>query len=253
VEHVEQVVEHVLLTMRQRLGEQLTLDDLAKTARFSKFYFARMFRQVTGMSPRRFLYAIRLQEAKRLLVVSSHSVADISHQVGYHSVGTFTSRFTASVGVPPAEYRRLRGNVSAVLRAEPLDPAAAGIITGWIEEPEQGAAGVATVVGLFPGPVPEGRPARCDVLGGYGDWALKNVPTGRWYVLIVPFWSAARTGTSAGVRAVCPTGEGKPMLMSISGPVWVGPDVPTAHVTVRLRPMRAIDPPILAGLAGPYC
>jgi AraC family transcriptional regulator len=109
---MEHVVEHVLSTMRERLDEELTLDDLAKTANFSKFYFARMFRRVTGVSPRRYLYTLRLQEAKRLLTATSFSVAEISYRVGYRSVGTFSSRFAASVGVPPARYRRLGGDVS---------------------------------------------------------------------------------------------------------------------------------------------
>ena len=100
---METTVEKVVGSLRHRLQEQLTLDDLAKMARFSKFHFARMFRKVTGVSPRRYLYALRLHEAKRLLITTSASVAEISNQVGYSSVGTFTSRFVASVGISPAQ------------------------------------------------------------------------------------------------------------------------------------------------------
>jgi AraC-like DNA-binding protein len=237
---VEDVVEHVLWTMRQRLDEQLTLDDLAKTARFSKFYFARMFRRVTGVSPRRYLYALRLQEAKRLLVDTSFNVAEISHRVGYQGVGTFTSRFTASVGVPPAAYRRLGGHVSSVLRDEPWDPADVCIVTGRIEEPEGGAIGGPTLVGLFRGALLEGRPVRCDVLGLPGEWSLHHVPTGCWYVLGV---SLPMEGSSARTPEL-------PMI-SVCGPVRVGPDRPTAQVTVRMRPMRVVDPPLVAAMAGP--
>jgi AraC family transcriptional regulator len=228
---MEQVVEHVLSTMRQRLDEQLTLDDLAKTVNFSKYYFARMFRRVTGVPPRRYLYALRLQEAKRLLVGTSFNVAEISNRVGYHSVGTFTSRFTTSVGVPPAVYRRCGGDVSQFLRTGPLNPAEPYAITGRIEEPADGATGGPVLVGAFPDPIPEGRPVRCEAIGPPGDWALRHVPTGCWHVLAVAWWD--------------------PTLVSICGPVRVGPECPTPHLTVHLRPMRLVDPPLLAGLGPP--
>lgn len=239
---MEHVIEHVLSTARQRLDEQLTLDDLAKMAMFSKFHFARMFRRVTGVSPRRFLYALRMQEAKRLLVTSSLSVTAISFQVGYHSVGTFTSRFKASVGVPPTVYRRLHGDVSLMLVDDPPDPTAQGVIAGRVEVPEPVSLEGPTLVGLFPGPMPEGRPARWDVLvGAPGDWSFDHVPEGRWYVLAVSYFPAA-DGGPAGYQRI---------MMSMCGPVNVGPEAPTAHVIARLRRMRPIDPPILVGLAGP--
>lgn len=237
---MEVVVERVLCNMRQRLHERLTLDDLAKTANFSKFHFARMFRQVTGVSPRRFLYALRLEEAKRLLLLTSLSVAEISYQVGYLSVGTFASRFTASVGVSPAAYRRLGGDLSSVVRAGPPSSRGTCAITGRIEACRRGSVGGPAMVGLFRDAMPEGRPTRCDVFGLPGDWSLEQVPTGRWYVLGV---------------ALAPAGSGDPpggaTIMSICGPVQVGPDRPTAYVTVRLRPMRTVDPPLLAGAARP--
>src|SRR5215204_2433957 len=106
---IEQAVGRVIETMRENLGEHLTVDDMARTAMFSKFHFSRVFQRVTGVSPGRFLAAMRLQEAKRLLVSTSLTVTEISHRVGYTSVGTFSSRFRNSVGVSPTTYRQLGG------------------------------------------------------------------------------------------------------------------------------------------------
>lgn len=240
---MEQVVEHVLSTMRLRLNEDLTLDELARAANFSKYYFARMFRQVTGVPPRRYLYALRLQEAKRLLVSTSSTVAEISYQVGYHSVGSFTSRFKASVGVPPTVYRRLDGDVTSLLRTQQQEPREPYQINGNLEGPDGVTAGQ-TLLGLFPEPIPEGRPARCDVLGIGGEWSLRHVPTGCWYVLGVT------------LPPPCPAGGRStrdPTLVGICGPVSVGPERPAPRVTVRLRPQRPVDPPLLAGLGGPPC
>src|SRR5918992_4039442 len=107
--HAEQSVQRVIESIYRNIGEPITIDDMARTAMFSKFHFARIFQRTTGVSPGRFLSAVRLQEAKKLLLSTSLSVADISHQVGYSSVGTFSSRFKRSVGLSPTVYRELGG------------------------------------------------------------------------------------------------------------------------------------------------
>lgn len=108
-QNAERAVERVIEQMRANLSQQLTLDDMAQTAMFSKFHFTRIFQRITGVSPGRFLAALRLQEAKRLLVSTDLNVAAISVRVGYSSVGTFSTRFTKSVGLPPTTYRRMGG------------------------------------------------------------------------------------------------------------------------------------------------
>lgn len=242
MEHV--VVERVLSTASQRLHEPLTLDDLASIARFSKYHFARMFRRVTGLSPRRFLYALRLQEAKRLLATTSRSVAEVSNDVGYHSVGTFTSRFAASVGVSPAVYRRCRGDVGALPEHDarthegPDEPTLAGAVGFDVD-----AALVAPVfVGLFRRPVVEGCPERWVTLPGPGQWRVRPVPDGRWYVLAVSDLADAGPGTSAWWTAPEQT------MLGLAGPLTVRSGVGPTAVDVRLRPMRPVDPPVLTAI-----
>jgi AraC family transcriptional regulator len=101
----EAAVRRAINAMRENLSDPLNIDDMARVAMFSKFHFTRVFQRVTGISPGRFLSAVRLQEAKRLLISTKLNVADISLRVGYASVGTFSTRFTKSVGVPPTTYR----------------------------------------------------------------------------------------------------------------------------------------------------
>ncbi|WP_425442561.1 helix-turn-helix domain-containing protein [Streptomyces colonosanans] len=92
--------------MRENYHEPLVLDDLARSAMMSKFYFIRVFQRTTGVTPGRFLSAVRLHEAKSHLVHSSLNVAEISARVGYSSASTFSRRFTASVGLSPTQFRR---------------------------------------------------------------------------------------------------------------------------------------------------
>src|SRR5262245_42206499 len=87
-------VELAIATMRKSFGEPLTLDDLAHAAFMSRYHFVRTFAKITGVSPARFLAAIRMQEAKRLLLHSGRSITEISLDVGYNSLGTFTRIFS---------------------------------------------------------------------------------------------------------------------------------------------------------------
>ncbi|HEX6873804.1 MAG TPA: AraC family transcriptional regulator [Micromonosporaceae bacterium] len=169
--------------MRNNLGEQLTVDDMARAANFSKFHFTRLFQRVTGVSPGRFLSALRLEEAKRLLASTSLNVADISVRVGYNSVGTFSTRFAKSVGLSPTIYRRFGGptqNVGHFPSAAGEPPG--GVVSGYVRTPPRSERGF-VFVGLFPSLQPEGQPVRCTMLDGSGPFVLDQVPAGTWFLL----------------------------------------------------------------------
>src|SRR4051812_687261 len=177
-EVVRQAMARAITTMRDHLGDRLTVDDLARAAMFSKFHFTRMFLRATGLSPGRFLSALRLAEAKRLLATTTISVADISHQVGYNSVGTFSARFSGSVGVSPSGYRQSRGLPPRI--SEHADQAPSGsTVRGHVHCPHGTSAG-AVFVGLFPAKITEGRPVRYAILAGPGPYRLADVPPGSW-------------------------------------------------------------------------
>ena len=130
----ELAVERAIDTMQDDLSEQLTVDDMARAAMFSKFHFTRMFQRVTGVSPGRFLSAMRLQAAKRLLVTTSLNVTDISVRVGYNSVGTFSSRFSRSVGLSPTTFRRMGGYAPRIGTSAPPAPGRTSI-RGRVSQP----------------------------------------------------------------------------------------------------------------------
>ncbi|MBM7774201.1 transcriptional regulator GlxA family with amidase domain [Actinokineospora baliensis] len=99
-------VERVIEDMRGRLAQSITIDDMARVARFSKFHFSRVFHRHTGLPPARFLSCLRLAEARRLLATTTLNITDISARVGYHSPTTFSARFKTHVGMSPTQYRK---------------------------------------------------------------------------------------------------------------------------------------------------
>ncbi len=89
-----------------RYFEPLGVDDLARAAGLSRAHFSREFRRAFGESPHAYLLTRRLERAAALLRNTDRSVADVCFSVGLQSVGSFTSSFTRTYGVPPNSYRR---------------------------------------------------------------------------------------------------------------------------------------------------
>lgn len=92
--------------LRDCLDEPLSLDDLSVEARLSPWHLLRSFRQAFGETPHDFLTRLRLERARHLLTVTSRSVTEICFDVGFSSLGSFSSLFRRRVGLSPAEFRR---------------------------------------------------------------------------------------------------------------------------------------------------
>jgi AraC-like DNA-binding protein len=88
-----------------RYFEPLDVGDMANAASLSRAHFSRQFRRAFGESPHAYLLTRRLERAAALLRTTDRSVAAICHSVGLESVGSFTSSFTRTYGIPPTEYR----------------------------------------------------------------------------------------------------------------------------------------------------
>jgi AraC-like DNA-binding protein len=236
-EIVKRAVERAIVTMQQNLGERLTIDDMARSAMFSKFHFSRVFQRVTGVSPGRFLSAMRLEEAKRLLVTTQFTVADISHRVGYNSVGTFSSRFRSSVGVSPTTYRQLGGTTLEIVvdTAESESTRSTSTVRGHVLAPPADQLGL-VFVGLFPSRILQGPPITYSILQRPGSYTLSDVPLGTWYLMAY----SMTPGTHPEL--------GQGYYVGSQGPIKIMPDVAARIADVPLHRMRIVDPPVLMAL-----
>ncbi|MET7418795.1 AraC family transcriptional regulator [Dactylosporangium sp. NPDC005555] len=85
--------------------ESLNLDAVAAVARVSKYHFGRSFESAFGEPPMRYLTRRRIERAQDLLRSADLTVTEICMTVGFSSLGSFSSRFTAIVGESPTAYR----------------------------------------------------------------------------------------------------------------------------------------------------
>jgi AraC-like DNA-binding protein len=92
--------------LRDCLGEPITLDDLSAETDLSSWHLLRAFRRAFGETPHAFLTRLRLERARDLLTVSTRPVTEICFDVGFTSLGSFSSLFRRAVGLSPAQFRR---------------------------------------------------------------------------------------------------------------------------------------------------
>jgi AraC-like DNA-binding protein len=93
-------------------AQPLDVDALARGVHMSAGHLSRQFRLAYGESPYSYLMTRRIERAMALLRLGDLSVTDICFTVGCASLGTFTTRFTELVGMPPGTYRRQQADAT---------------------------------------------------------------------------------------------------------------------------------------------
>ena len=94
-------------------AQPLDVEALARGAHMSAGHLSREFRRAYGESPYGYLMTRRIERAMALLRRGDLSVTEVCFAVGCSSLGTFSSRFTQLVGMPPSTYRRQAAHVTA--------------------------------------------------------------------------------------------------------------------------------------------
>jgi AraC-like DNA-binding protein len=235
-------VDRAIKCMWERYDEPLSLTDLADSAILSRFHFCRIFRAATGVTPGRFLSAVRIYQAKRMLLTTSMNITDISFAVGYNSLGSFTNHFTDSVGVSPGRFRRISQNGGF----EPPESAvgmggADGTVAGTITLPE-GYIGGQAYIGVFDTPIMQRRPPVAAVIdvpssGNPAPFRLTGVPEGAWHIHVAAV--ADTSDPEPWTRRTLLVGGRKPIRFTAGA---------TVRVSISMRTRRPTDLPVLLAL-----
>ncbi len=241
-----QAVERAIQAMHIHLHELLTLEDLASVACLSPSHFHRVFRGLIGIPPGEFLSALRFQAARRLLLTPPLSVTEICFAVGYTSTGSFTTRFTHLVGLPPRLLRQ-RAHAFEPLAGESAEfcpTMSSGMpikhaLLGRISAPATFRGTI--YVGLFPSPIPQGAPVRCTTLSSPGVYLLHSIADGVYHLRAAAFPLAADLQSSLLPGEKMLVGNNASPLVIHHGQVSGDPDL-------VLHPPRLTDPPLVMGL-----
>ena len=99
--------------IESNLDRQITLEELAGVANFSKFHFNRIFKAIVGETPFQFIQRVRLEKAATLLISrKKDSIADIAFQCGFSELSIFSRNFKKYFSISASEYRKQNSNIS---------------------------------------------------------------------------------------------------------------------------------------------
>lgn len=121
-------------------AEPLDIPRLATRTHLSPSQFGRVFKQVYGETPHRYLQRRRVERAMTLLRQTDRPVTQVALDVGFASLGTFSATFARIVGQAPSDFRARHGSLAV--------PSC--FVASWTR-PREGAG---TVVSEKPGPAP---------------------------------------------------------------------------------------------------
>ena len=107
-------------------AQPLDVEALARGAHMSAGHLSRQFRLAYGESPYGYLRTRRIERAMALLRGGDLRVTEVCFAVGCSSLGSFSSRFTELVGVPPSRYRDQAGATVGLLSWEPAHDVGGG-------------------------------------------------------------------------------------------------------------------------------
>jgi len=119
-------VEQVRTQMAAHCEQEYNIEVLARASGVSPHRFYQVFREMTGLTPHKYLAAVRLRQALRLLAGGFRSVAEVAHAVGYQDELYFSRVFRRELGLAPSAFAQL-ARVRAVTGAPEGDLAVFGL------------------------------------------------------------------------------------------------------------------------------
>lgn len=97
--------------VEENIARNPSLTELAEEAGMSRYRFARLFKQSTGLSPHQYVIARRVERAKRLLELEGSSLHEVALGAGFSDQAHLTRHFKRFIGTTPGEFRRRGKNV----------------------------------------------------------------------------------------------------------------------------------------------
>ncbi|MHA6533960.1 helix-turn-helix domain-containing protein [Paenibacillus sp. BAC0078] len=97
---IHQTIEY----MKERLGEELSIQELADRANLSLSHYIRLFKQQTGHTPHHYLIRLRIERSKSLICQGEYGLREIADRAGFADQGHFTRMFKRLTGMTPKQY-----------------------------------------------------------------------------------------------------------------------------------------------------
>ncbi len=90
--------------IQDNLTQDISLEAIANELGISRYYFCRLFKKSTGVSPHQYVIQCRIDRAKKLLSQKHKNIADVALQVGFTNQSHFSKHFKRIVGITPKKF-----------------------------------------------------------------------------------------------------------------------------------------------------
>jgi len=100
-------LQRVFSHIRENIGLELSVTELAQVAGMSQYYFSKLFKMSTGTTPHQYVMRQRVERAQEYLRETRVGLADIAMKVGFETQSHFTSVFRRLAGITPKHYREM--------------------------------------------------------------------------------------------------------------------------------------------------
>lgn len=104
-------IQNAIAFINTHLGENITLDEIAKNANLSRSHLSSLFKGITGVSPYEYLLLQRVERAVSMINNTDSKITDIAYEFGFFSQANFNKSFRRITGMSPSTYRKSRQNL----------------------------------------------------------------------------------------------------------------------------------------------
>jgi AraC-like DNA-binding protein len=248
---MKNMIIEILTYMKEHLSDELTIEEIADHFGYSKYHFSREFKKHTGFSASDYLSSLKIEKAKQELLKKDHSITNSSFDVGYSSLGTFSTTFTKKTGLSPREYKEqvesLYGltkeyerQTAAHLHYASTHPseASSNQLTVSLNYPKDIQPAI-IFVGLFHRPIPNHKPVVGTALTNHSLHTFTQIPDGQYYLLACAI-EKTKNPLKYFVLSDCLRGKVEEPLSF--------PEASHKEISLTLREPLPEDPPILINL-----
>ena len=104
----QEMLDRAIKFIHENYAQPITLEDINGVTHLSKYYFLKLFKQFTGMTPYEYLINYRVSQAKKLLRKTEELVSQVAFKVGFPDECNFIRTFRRITGTTPLNFRKMR-------------------------------------------------------------------------------------------------------------------------------------------------
>ena len=104
----KQMAKDAIKYIKKNYGEHMQIEDIAKSIGFSRYYFCRSFKEMTGISVVSYINMVRCEKAKSLIFSKKYNVSEIALMCGFDNLSYFTKTYKKYIGTLPSEELKLK-------------------------------------------------------------------------------------------------------------------------------------------------